>query len=159
MTGTHASAEVRFWRQVKKTPSCWEWVGGGRTRAGYGLLRIGPSRMETSHRFSWELHFGPIPNGKGYHGTCVLHRCDNPACVNPKHLFLGTHDENMEDCRRKGRRPHMRGAKNGGAKINEDIVRKIRLETRPDRVVARDYGIGKSMIWNIRNGRNWSHVT
>lgn len=91
----------RFWARVKKSDGCWEWTGGVDT-PGYGMLRIPGPR--TSHkkvrasRYSWELHNGPIPEG-----MCILHKCDNPACVNPDHLWIGTQSENMLDMHSKKR--------------------------------------------------------
>lgn len=88
----------RFWAKVKKSDACWEWQGG-RLPHGYGRIVI--SRKEgavRAHRFSWELHFGPIPDG-----MVICHRCDNPPCVRPDHLFVGTQSDNMRDCVNKGR--------------------------------------------------------
>ncbi len=94
------------------TRCCWLWTGamGGH---GYGSIRVsrGPTGTVLAHRVSYELHRGLIPKGEGPHGTCVLHRCDNPLCVNPDHLFLGTHADNMRDRDQKGR---ARGGHNGG---------------------------------------------
>ena len=86
---------ARFWPKVDKSGACWLWTAAARN--GYGQLRVG-ARIIQSHRVSWELHHGPIPEG-----LHVLHTCDNPSCVNPDHLWLGTHGENMADRDAKGR--------------------------------------------------------
>jgi len=96
--GRLAPAEERFWRQVQKdVDGCWLWTG--RPVQGYGRFR--PSSRGTkigAHRYSWELHVGPIPDGLD-----VCHRCDVPLCIRPDHLFLGTHADNMADMVAKGR--------------------------------------------------------
>ncbi len=83
--------EDRFWMKVDKSAGpedCWPWIGFRRPD-GYGVVgRKG--RFIKAHRMAWELTNGPIPEGAGYHGTCVMHRCDRPECVNPKHLELGS---------------------------------------------------------------------
>lgn len=84
---------------------CWEWIGTLHP-AGYGQVTFN-YKHHLSHRLSWEIHNGPIPPGKGAHGTCVLHRCDNRTCVNPAHLFLGSNADNMHDKVVKGRMPRM----------------------------------------------------
>jgi len=90
----------RFWAKVKKTSGCWLWVGA-KQRRGYGYLHNGGHSKRKpirAHRYSWEIHNGPIPAG-----LWVLHKCDAPSCVNPAHLFLGTRSDNMKDAASKGR--------------------------------------------------------
>lgn len=95
--------EVAFWAQVRRDEACWEWQAA-RNSGGYGWFRFGPSRTSTgAHRVAYELVNGPIPAGLG-----VLHRCDNPPCCNPAHLFLGTNQDNVTDKVNKGRHPNSR---------------------------------------------------
>lgn len=90
--------EERFWAKVVKTEGCWKWTAK-RDRNGYGRFSPNGQYSQTvAHRFSWELHNGPIPEG-----MLVCHHCDNPECTNPSHLFLGTPQDNMDDKVRKGR--------------------------------------------------------
>lgn len=96
--GTKDSIDMRFWRKVQKSDGCWWWISV-RNEDGYGQFRNDElGRMEGAHRFSWRLTHGDIP-----HGMCVLHHCDNPPCVNPDHLFLGTQQDNIADMHAKGR--------------------------------------------------------
>lgn len=88
------SVEERFWSFVAKSDGCWTWTGT--TMRGYGQFKT--TRLEQAHRVSWRMHFGPIPAGRS-----VCHSCDNPPCVRPDHLWLGTHAQNMRDMALKGR--------------------------------------------------------
>lgn len=88
--------EDRFWRLTFKTDGCWHYIGN-RAPFGYGLIWV-HNKLTTTHRYSWRLHFGEIPAGMQ-----VLHKCDEPSCVNPAHLFLGTQRDNMHDMIAKGR--------------------------------------------------------
>lgn len=156
------SFESRFWRAVMFVPlhECWEW-GGTITRNGYGVLE-GPSRdrpriRPLAHRFSWELHFGPIPAQ-----LCVLHRCDNRACVNPAHLFLGTIADNNADMYTKGRgspaglRP-MQGEAHPrpNRKLSVDAVREIRVSSEPVAALASRFGVDRETVRDVLKGRTW----
>lgn len=108
------TTEERFWSHVEKSGECWEWTGAlskenARPTHHYGAFcyRLDGKRVWImAHRFSWELHNGPVPDSDVE--ICVLHRCDNPRCVRPDHLFLGTDKDNMHDMIRKGRHPTIR---------------------------------------------------
>lgn len=102
-----------FWTNVNigHGSTCWNWTRGLHT-SGYGWLRWDGAEVK-AHRLAWELTNGPLPIGDGYHGACVLHRCDNRKCINPDHLFLGTHADNMADMVGKGRASRKFGPANG----------------------------------------------
>ena len=98
-----------FWYKVTPSDSgCWEWQGAI-SRAGYGFFSVN-RKLRTAHRVSYEMCVGDIPEGTGYHGTCVMHICDNRRCVNPSHLRLGTQRDNLNDMVAKGRAPKHRVA-------------------------------------------------
>lgn len=106
----------RFWKQVRKTDSCWIWTGA--RLKSYGKAYCGAGRSNYAHRAAWMLTRGAIPEG-----LCVLHRCDNPPCVNPDHLFLGSQLDNMRDMKIKGR--SLRG-RSPQAKLNRGDVHLLR---------------------------------
>ena len=139
---------------------CWEWQGS--KRSGYGRMIVGSRkdgtrRSESAHRISYIVHRGEIPDGME-----VCHRCDNRCCVNPDHLFIGTHQENMEDRESKGRNKPQSGEKNGRAKLSEADVLRIR-EKRESGVsfqkLANEYGVHKKTIMDAVSGKNWSIVS
>ena len=128
---------------------CIEWTGH-RDPGGYGKVYT-DGRQVGAHRHIWEECFGPIPEGE-----CVLHKCDNPPCVNPSHLYLGTQRDNARDRERRGRGNHASGERNGGSKLTDAQcreMRKLREETgMSTQKLARKFGIGKSQAWNIISG-------
>jgi hypothetical protein len=144
----------RFFAKVNKTDSCWLWTGC-RTAGKYGYFSLG--KLMPAHRASWLIHNGPIPEGQ-----CVCHRCDNPICVNPAHLFLGTHKTNAED--RNGKRREARGERHGLAKLTEEDVRQIRALVDPNRyhngssTVARQFGIDRLTVNAIVHRKTWTHI-
>lgn len=89
-----------FWSRVLKTDNCWIWQNPKASASRYGTIKVAPGKYSPAHRFSWELHNGPIPAG-----VFVCHHCDNPPCVRPDHLFLGTHRDNMQDMMQKNGLP------------------------------------------------------
>jgi len=145
-----------FWVRVEKTPGCWLWKGA-RGSCGYGNIqpwgRNGPTFR--AHRFAYELLVGLIPKG-----LLVLHKCDNPACVNPAHLFLGTQADNLRDMDSKGRRVVVRGERNGHAKLRQEQVEEIRTGyasgTITQKELASQYGIDISTVSLIVRGKRWA---
>jgi hypothetical protein len=105
-----------------------------------------------AHRFSYLTYIGPIPDG-----LQVLHKCDNPPCINPDHLFLGTHKDNMADMADKGRANGgaPKGERHGRTHLAKADVLAIRSDPRPGRVIAREYGMSKSAIYYIKSGETW----
>lgn len=128
---------------------CWLW-DGATGRRDYGAVKF-RGKQCPAHRASYEVFRGPIPAG-----MYVCHHCDVPCCVNPTHLFLGTHRENMEDRNRKGRQTH--GAAHYKTRLNAAAVTDIRTKRMRVMEYARLYGVHSSSIWYIQTGRSWKHV-
>lgn len=146
----------RFWDKVLIGDGCWEWVAH-KNNDGYGAIRYN-RKMVKAHRLAWILTNGDIPEG-----LCVCHKCDNPACVRPGHLFLGTRKENMRDMAAKGRNyvPDVTGAKNPGAKLSVKQVQEIRaraLAGETQAALGREFGLTQSGISNITRKNRWKHI-
>jgi hypothetical protein len=152
----HDRSIARFWGKARKTESCWVWTGKIHYR-GYGVQ---PNRRgETyAHRLAWTLVNGPIPEG-----MIVMHKCDNPPCVRPDHLMLGTKGENSFDMKRKGRArgSYLGGRRNPAAKLTPEQVAEIRARVGgygTGRPLAREFGVSPSTITAIKAGRLWKDV-
>jgi hypothetical protein len=143
----------RFWRKVEKTDSCWLWTAAvRRADEGYGAFWLN-GRHVPAHRVAFELTNGQIGDDQ-----VVAHRCDNPRCVNPDHLFATTQRGNMEDKVQKGRQAA--GERNSKAKLTSSQVAEIRhayaAGERSIRLAER-FGIDRTNVWNIVSGKTWSH--
>lgn len=152
-----ARAIKHFWNLVDKRSSdeCWEWQGT-LNEGGYGYFYV-KDLCSLAHRFSWITHNGNIPPNDSYHGTCVLHKCDNRKCVNPNHLFLGTQNDNMKDMAAKGRGNGRGVAKLSPKQISEikDILAAPRCWPLTLRQIAKDYGVSHNTIWLIEHNLMW----
>ena len=149
----------RFWGKVdRKGPDeCWPWTAASSTSGHGRFWRDG--KLVVASRVAWELAHGPIPAG-----LFVLHRCDNPLCMNPDHLFLGTQQDNVADMVQKGRlKPYSAcGENHHHAKFTDADVRSIRSDYRAggvsQRELARRYNASQGAISDIVLGRRWAHV-
>lgn len=142
--GVREPIEVRFWRNVEKSGSCWVWtgkIGWG----GYGTLSVNKSTV-SAHKLSYLLNVGPIEDG-----LWVLHRCDNPLCVRPEHLFLGTRSDNMKDAFRKGRAALVSPL---GPPVTEEKREQIKRDLASHQYsqveLCKRYGVSKATIYNIK---------
>jgi hypothetical protein len=167
-----ASEKGRFWEKVKLAAKgvCWERQAGLDKKNGYGKFGV-PGGWDRAHRVAWRLVHGEIPKG-----MFVLHECDNPKCVNPNHLYLGTKKDNAQDRERRGRGNHAvglrygrhthpgqtRGAKNGRAKLDEhgvqELLRRHFKQGVTKAELAREYSLSKTTVGHIVSGKLWPHV-
>lgn len=133
---------------------CWEWKNY-KNRGGYGVINI-DNTTYLVHRIAWWAHHRQTPPSH----LKVCHTCDNRACINPTHLFLGTQLDNVRDCLRKGRftRKGNSGEKHPLAILNEDKVVAILRDSRKYKDIAASYGCAESTIGMIKRGWNWPHV-
>ena len=140
----------RFEQFFDKTPnSCWIWKGAKHPR-GYGEFTIN-RKLKYASRVAYELYKGPIP--EGYY---VCHKCDNPSCVNPDHLFAGMQNDNLQDMVKKGRSNY--GEKHPHVKLTEKDVLNIRKDIRTQERIAKDYNVSRSTIEDIKAKRTWKHI-
>lgn len=155
--------KIDFWRNVKKSnaSNCWEWSGGKashETGRNYGVAWLFGKKWK-AHRAAWVFEFGPIPEG-----VLVCHKCDNPPCCNPSHLFLGSNKDNAQDCINKGRGNKEKGEDRYNAKLTQEEVREIRKRYKPrckmnsGIKLAGEFGVGVTMISAIVNRKKWTHI-
>ncbi|MDL4862069.1 HNH endonuclease [Halomonas elongata] len=152
-------AVERFHTKYRLNPAtgCWEWTDALSSRGGYGRLKVGRVAVR-AHRASHLIHKGPIPEG-----LVVCHTCDNPACVNPDHLWLGTHMDNTQDMMTKGRGkyPGHQGEINPSAVLTrrkvEEIIQRI-TEGQTNKRIAIEFGVSHATVSLIRRGKIWTDV-
>lgn len=143
---------------IKNKFGCWKW-NGSIDGNGYAILHKKNKRI-LAHRYSYEYYFGKFPKYDIHNNKlCICHKCDNPICTNPKHLFLGTHKENMEDMAKKGRVKTFRGENHKRAILKTSDVFRIRklLQTNSMSIsdIAVKFKVSRSLIGNIKGGRAW----
>lgn len=144
----------RFEKFFEKTDGCWIWKGDKQSK-GYGRISI--NSVDTlAHRFAYELYKGPITDG-----LFVCHTCDNPACVNPDHLWLGTNQDNQIDCASKNRNyklPWLGGSRHPRAVITEETAKAIKNFDGSNKDAAEKFKVSKSVVSQIRTGQTWKHA-
>lgn len=148
---------ARFFSKVSLQPKgkqlCWVW-NGSQDEKGYGLFRITPNTTMRAHRVSFLLFRGTLSEGR-----LACHSCDTPPCVNPSHLFPGSHQDNIDDCVSKGRRANLSGPRHGNAKLDYVDVMDIRdqyASGKKQRQLAKTFGVSQYCIWSIVNNITWT---
>lgn len=153
--------EDRFWEKAEPIPlaGCWVWTGT-LSNNGYGTFRIGSltdgtRRNISAHRYAAELCYGAIPAGMQ-----ALHHCDNKLCVNPEHLYVGSHSDNMRDAVKRGRTGgvSLPGEKNPNAKLSAQQVLRIRASEKSQSELAQEFGVSSTQISWIKSGRSWASL-
>lgn len=152
------SLQERFWEKVQKGSenSCWEWKGAKHTQ-GYGLVKRKDGAQLRAHRLSYMWFLG-LEYEALLPSMFVCHTCDNPGCVNPIHMFLGTAGQNIRDAAAKGRLKGSVGELNGTAKLTEEQVKLIRADNRVQWKIAQDFGVCQMTISLIKQRKHWAHV-
>ena len=149
--------EQRFWKLVNKGNShgCWIWKGC-KEKYGHGRFKLSTNKCIYAHRYSYELKNGSIPNG-----YCICHTCDNPLCVNPNHLWIGTRGQNNTDRKNKGRNAITVGELNPSVKLTVNKVREIRkrLEMGETQIsIAKEFGVRQANISSIKLMKSWNNI-
>jgi len=148
--------------EKKGNDECWPWTGRTLEKDSRGIASI-DGKTVTAPRISWEVHNGAPPPAEMF----VCHSCDNPNCVNPNHLWLGSNKDNLRDAASKGRiftqrqSDHIKGSKHGNAKMTEETVLKIRADFANGesiRSIAKKYGMSFNPVWMAIRRRAWTHV-
>jgi hypothetical protein len=142
---------LRFWKKVdkKSDEECWNWLGAC---GNYGHLTV-QNKQISSHRFSYLINVGDIPDG-----MFICHKCDNHFCVNPNHLFIGTQKDNMQDKINKNRGADLAGTSNGKHKLTDNEVMEIRNSSLSNRKLAKLYNVSYSLIGGIKRKERWKHL-
>lgn len=150
----------RFWEKIEKTETCWNWKAH-KLKKGYGHFHSKGKEI-LAHRYSYELHKGKIPEN-----LFVLHSCDNPSCVNPDHLWLGTKKDNRNDCESKGReklfgnKEAKKGTENDNNKLSESevlMIRSLKKEGKTFEELARKFSINRITVQQIVYRKTWKHI-
>lgn len=152
---------IRFWNKVNRRSSsdCWNWIGSLNTKTGYGQIGVGSDSngtraMRLAHRISWLIHFGEVPEKKQ-----VLHKCDNRKCVNPNHLYLGTHKDNMQDA--YNRMTMIRGERHHNAKLTKEKVIELRnryADGESIRSLSRSFKLDRATVKASATRKTWRQV-
>jgi hypothetical protein len=150
--------------KIDSETMCWNWLGSLNrgSRRQYGTIKVN-GKPVAAHRFSWTFYNNKeIPES-----MIVMHKCDNPKCVNPTHLVLGTHADNMVDMVKKDRqakgikflnRNPAKGSGNGLAKLTEQQALEIFLDSRTQRVIGQQYGVSQTVVHNIKSKKTWKEI-
>lgn len=144
---------------IRENDECWEWKAAKKRKMGYGVFRVGVSGIDRkqvyAHRFVWEYVNGPIPVG-----MYICHKCDNPPCCNPNHLFIGTRADNVKDMVNKGRGRGkiFKGSAHGNSKLSEEQVYAIRAASGSQTKIAKQYGISDVLVCHIKSRKRWGHL-
>jgi hypothetical protein len=146
---------ARFWAKVAKgaPDQCWPWQGTRHCK-GYGLITF-RQKTQKAHRIVVMLTTGAMPPSE----QPVIHSCDNPPCCNPSHVHAATYRENAVDMFQKGRAHRPRGAQHSQSKLTDAQVLAIRADMRPQRAIAKEYGVSQPLIGMVKRGEIWRHVT
>lgn len=137
---------LRFQQKIDSSGDCWEWTGSTLNNSGYGQFKVG-AKNQLAHRVAYTFRNGSVPDGLD-----VLHKCDNPKCVNPDHLFIGSHKDNMVDKTKKGRTP----SKLKPADI--PIIRALLADKKSLCSIAKLYGVSHNTIGDIKHRITWTHI-
>lgn len=151
--GMSISDALNYLSEPITETGCHIWTGRMAGNGSYGVIKY-MNISEGAHRFAYRHYFGEIPSGME-----ICHKCDIGFCINPRHLFLGTHADNMRDMAEKGRSNKQRGESASSSKLKDEQVRAIINDGNTYRDIAKRYGVSSSVISNIKNKKTWVHIS